>query len=75
MIPEKLGLSFAVPLTFIALLVNDFRKLINLAVIVTSALVATLGFNIIPFKAYAIVSGISGLFVAILLTKIFNNNE
>ncbi len=74
-IPEKLGLSFAVPLTFIALLVNDFRKLINLAVIVTSALVATLGFNIIPFKAYAIVSGISGLFVAILLTKIFNNNE
>ena len=28
-IPEKLGLSFAVPLTFLALLVNDFRKFIN----------------------------------------------
>ena len=74
-IPEKLGLSFAVPLTFIALLVNDFRKLINLVVIIISALVATLGFNIIPYKAYAIVAGISGLIVAMLLTKIFKKNE
>ena len=31
-IPEKLGLSFAVPLTFLALLVNDFRKIINVIV-------------------------------------------
>ena len=34
LIPEKLGLSFAVPLTFLALLVNDFRKLINVIVII-----------------------------------------
>ena len=47
-IPEKLGLSFAVPLTFLALLVNDFRKLIenleeliiNVIVIIISGLVA-----------------------------------
>ena len=32
-IPEKLGLTFAIPLTFLALLVNDFRKLINIIVI------------------------------------------
>ena len=29
-IPEKLGLTFAIPLTFLALLVNDFRKFINI---------------------------------------------
>ena len=46
-IPEKLGLSFAVPLTFLALLVNDFRKFINVIVIIVSGLVATFGFNFI----------------------------
>ena len=65
-IPEKLGLSFAVPLTFLALLINDFRKLINVFVIVTSGLVATLGYNIIPYKAYVIVAALIGLLVAII---------
>ncbi len=69
-IPEKLGLSFAVPLTFLALLVNDFRKFVNVIVIIISGLVATLGYNYIPFKAYVIVSAVAGLFTAILLTKI-----
>ena len=68
-IPEKLGLSFAVPLTFLALLVNDFRKLINIVVIIISGLVATLGYNYIPFKAYVIVAALVGLFTAIILTK------
>ena len=68
-IPEKLGLSFAVPLTFLALLVNDFRKLINVIVIITSGLVATLGFNYIPYKAYVIVAGLIGLIIAAILTK------
>jgi len=68
-IPEKLGLSFAVPLTFLALLVNDFRKLINVIVIITSGLIATLGYSYIPFKAYAIVAGLTGLLVAMILTK------
>ena len=72
-IPEKLGLSFAVPLTFIALLVNDFRKFINVLVIITSALVATVGYNVIPFKAYVIVAGISGLLIAVILTKVKKN--
>ncbi len=69
-IPEKLGLSFAVPLTFLALLVDDFRKLINLIVIITSGIIATIGYEIIPFKAYVIVAAIFGLIVAIFLTKI-----
>ncbi len=74
-IPEKLGLSFAVPLTFLALLVNDFRKFINVIVILISGLVATFGFNYIPYKAYAIVSGLTALFVATILTKFFRKNE
>ena len=69
-IPEKLGLSFAVPLTFLALLVNDFRKLINVIIIIISGLVATLGYNYIPFKAYIIIAALVGLISAIILTKI-----
>ena len=68
-IPEKLGLSFAVPLTFLALLVNDFRKFINVIVIVISGTVATLGYNYIPFKAYVIVAALAGLLTAMILTK------
>ena len=71
-IPEKLGLSFAVPLTFLALLVNDFRKLINVIVIVVSGLVATFGYNFIPFKAYIIVAALTGLFTAMILTRKIN---
>ena len=74
-IPEKLGLSFAVPLTFLALLVNDFRKFINVIVIIISGFVATLGYNYIPFKAYAIVAGLTGLLVAMILTKMVKRNE
>tara|TARA_B100000902_G_scaffold252049_1_gene238473 strand:+ start:380 stop:1069 length:690 start_codon:yes stop_codon:yes gene_type:complete len=69
-IPEKLGLSFAVPLTFLAILVNDFRKMINVIVILISGLVALLGYNYIPYKAYVIVAAIIGLFTAMILTKI-----
>ena len=74
-IPEKLGLSFAVPLTFLAILVNDFRKLINVIVIIVSGLVATLGFNYIPYKAYVIVAALTGLFVAMILTKMMKKHE
>jgi predicted branched-subunit amino acid permease len=69
-IPEKLGLSFAVPLTFLAILVNDFRKMINVIVILVSGLVAIFGYNYIPYKAYVIVAAFAGLFTALILTKI-----
>ena len=55
-IPEKLGLTFAIPLTFLALLVNDFRKLINVIVIIVSGSVATFGLSNNSFKAYVIVA-------------------
>ena len=68
-IPEKLGLSFAVPLTFLAILVNDFRKMINVIVILTSGLVALFGYNYVPYKAYVIVAAFAGLVTALILTK------
>jgi len=69
-IPEKLGLSFAIPLTFLALLVNDFRKLINVIIIMISGSIATLGYQVIPFKAYVIVAATVSLFIAFILTKL-----
>ena len=74
-IPEKLGLSFAFPLTFLALLINDFRKFINVVVIIISGFVATFGYNIIPFKAYVIVAAFIGLVSATILTKMIKTNE
>ena len=74
-IPEKLGLSFAIPLTFLALLVNDFRKIINIIVIILSGLVATFGYNYIPYKAYVIVAALTGLLAAMIITKIIKKNE
>ena len=69
-IPEELGLSFTISLTFIALLINDFRKFRNIIVMLVSGVVATVGYNIIPFQAYIIVAALSALLVATLLTLI-----
>jgi predicted branched-subunit amino acid permease len=74
-IPEKLGLSFAVPLTFLALIVDDLRKLINVIIIIISGSIATFGYEIIPFKAYVIVAAISGLIIATILTKFRGSNN
>jgi 4-azaleucine resistance transporter AzlC len=74
-IPDKLGLTFAIPLTFLALLINDFRKLINVIVILVSGIIATLGYQVIPFKAYVIVASLSGLIVAFILTKLMNKKN
>ena len=38
-------------------------------VIIISGLIATFGYEIIPFKAYIIVAAVSGLTVAMILTK------
>ena len=69
-IPEELGLSFAIPITFLALLINDFKKINNIIVMITSGAIATIGYHLIPFKAYIIVAALSGLLVASLLTYI-----
>ena len=74
-IPEKLGLNFAVPLTFLALIIDDFRKIINVVVIIISGLIATLGYNFIPYKAYVIVAALAGLLVAMIFTGLIKNDE
>ena len=67
-VPEELGLSFTISLTFLALLINDFRKYKNIIVMLVSGVVATIGYNSIPFQAYIIVASLSALLVASLLT-------
>ena len=69
-IPEELGLSFAIPLTFLAILVYEFRKLNNVLVMLVSGFVATVGYTLIPFKAYIIVAALSGLTFAFILTSL-----
>ena len=55
--------------------VNDFRKIINVIVMMTSGLVATLGYDYIPYKAYVIVAAFVGLLTAYILNKIKKNYE
>ena len=69
-VPEELGLSFTISLTFLALLINDFRKFKNIVVMLISGIVATIGFNVIPFKAYIIVAALSALVIASIITQI-----
>jgi len=69
-VPEELGLNFTISLTFLALLINDLRKFKNIIVMMVSGIVATIGYNTIPFQAYIIVAALSALLVATLLTLI-----
>ena len=50
-VPEELGLSFTIPLTFLALLINYFRKLDHLIVIFLSGLSSILFYDA-PLKSY-----------------------
>ena len=67
-VPEELGLSFTISLTFLALLIGDFRKFKNIIVMLVSGLVATIGYDTIPFEAYIIVAALSALIIAAILT-------
>tara|TARA_B100001109_G_C18746347_1_gene419128 strand:+ start:97 stop:789 length:693 start_codon:yes stop_codon:yes gene_type:complete len=62
-VPDELGLKFAIPLTFIAIIINEFRKLDHVLIMVISGISSLIFFNI-PFKAYVIVSPLIGLFIA-----------
>jgi len=67
-IPEELGLKFAIPLTFIAIIVQDLRKIDHVLVMLISGISAVILYNI-PFKSYIIVSPLIGLLFASLNTK------
>ena len=65
-VPEELGLKFAIPLTFIAIIVSDLKRLDHVIVMLTSGIFAVILFDI-PFKSYVIISPIIALFVAYMI--------
>ncbi len=65
-VPEELGLAFTIPLTFIALLVNYFRKIDHLIVILVSGSFSLILFNA-PFKLYIILSSLIALIIAFII--------
>jgi len=67
-VPDELGLSFTIPLTFLALLVTYLRSIDHLIVIILSGVSSILFFDI-PFKAYIIFSGIVALAGALILIR------
>ena len=67
-VPEELGLKFAIPLTFIAIIINELRKLDHLMVMNVSGLAATFFYNA-PLKSYILISPLIGLFSAYLIIK------
>ena len=68
-VPEELGLKFAIPLTFIAIVVQDLKKIDHVIVMIVSGISSLLLFDI-PFKSYIIISPIVALFIAALLLRL-----
>ncbi len=67
-VPTELGLTFAIPITFLSLLVKEFNKIDHIIVMITSGFVSLLLFNL-PLKIYIILSALIALCVAYLLIK------
>ena len=59
-VPEELGLTFTIPLTFLALLVSYLRNYDHLVVIILSGITSIIFFNA-PFKSYIIISSLIAL--------------
>jgi predicted branched-subunit amino acid permease len=68
-VPEELGLKFTIPLTFIAIIVQDLKKIDHLIVMITCGLSSLLFFDA-PFKSYIIISPLIALFVASLILRL-----
>ena len=68
-VPDELGLTFTIPLTFLALLVNYLRRLDHLVVIIISGISSVVLFEA-PFKSYIILSSLIALSFATILLNI-----
>ena len=68
-VPEELGLTFAIPLTFLALLINYFRKIDHVIVMIASGALSVILYEA-PFKSYIIFSSLISLLIAYLIIKI-----
>ena len=67
-IPEELGLKFAIPLTFLAIIVNDLRKFDHVFVMLVSGFASLILFDA-PFKSYIILSPIVALIAAFIMLR------
>ena len=67
-VPDELGLKFAIPLTFIAIVVQDLKKIDHVFVMLASGIASLLFFDA-PFKSYIIISLIIALFVAAFILR------
>ena len=67
-VPEELGLTFTIPLTFLALLINYFRKIDHLIIIIISGMLSIILYDA-PFKSYIIFSSLVSLLIAYLIVK------
>jgi len=65
-VPEQLGLTFAIPLTFLALIVSQLRKIDHIIVIVVSGISSLIIYDF-PYKIYVIISAFIGLVVSYFL--------
>jgi len=68
-VPEELGLKFAIPLTFIAIVVQDLKKIDHVIVMLVCGISSLLFFDA-PFKSYILISPVVALFVAALLLRL-----
>ena len=67
-VPDELGLTFTIPLTFLALLINYFRKIDHLIIITISGMLSIILYDA-PFKSYIIFSSLISLIIAYLIVK------
>ncbi len=72
-VPEELGLTFTIPLTFLALLINYFRKIDHVIVIIASGVLSIIMYDA-PFKSYIIFSSLISLLIAYLIVKMRKQN-
>ena len=67
-IPEELGLKFAIPLTFLAVVVHELKKIDHVFVMLVSGFTSLILFDA-PFNSYVILSPFIGLVAAFILLR------
>ena len=67
-IPDSWSLSFAIPLTFIALVVPALRRRADLAACLTAALLAVIG-QPLPWKSWIILAAVGGILAGWLVHR------
>jgi len=68
-VPEELGLKFTIPLTFIAIIVQDLKKFDHVIVMLTCGISSLLFFDA-PLKSYIIISPVIALCVAAIILRL-----